>query len=122
MLKFWLESSKSKTIWSTLNAIKSVPYNFNFVMKYTIRLTSVLVVSLALLSCGKDETSCNNFSRGAQGMANNRDAQMSAAILVQVARVKRGDISTYVLQTTTIAAERQGYIVTTVEGQVVHVP
>ncbi|MFQ5771014.1 MAG: hypothetical protein ACE5HX_10795, partial [bacterium] len=98
MLKYWLESSNNRTIGSTPNAIKSVLPHFNFVMKYAIRLTSVLVVSLALLSCGKDETSGNNIRRGAQGMANNRDAQMSAAIPVQVARVKRGDISTYLLQ------------------------
>ncbi|MFQ5822571.1 MAG: efflux RND transporter periplasmic adaptor subunit [bacterium] len=95
----------------------------NFFNKYCIKLTGLfLTMSLALLGCGKDDANSHNFGQGARGMSDNRTSQMSAAIPVQVASVKRGDISMFLLQTTTIEAERQVDIITKVAGQVVKLP
>lgn len=80
-----------------------------------------LVVSLTLSGCGKDDTG-KNFNQGVQGMWGDRSSQMSAAIPVQVAPSRRGDISTFLLQTTTIEAERQVDVIAKVSGLVVELP
>ncbi|MCG8606308.1 efflux RND transporter periplasmic adaptor subunit, partial [bacterium] len=59
--------------------------------------------------------------RGGGDMFGDRGSQ-SAAIPVQVTAVKRGDISTFLLQTTTIEAEKQVDILAKVTGLVTELP
>lgn len=82
----------------------------------------VLAASLAFAGCGKDDAGGGHGGQGGRSMFGNADAQGSAAIPVQVAPVKRGDISQFLLHTTTIEAERQVDIVAKVAGQVVKLP
>ncbi|MFQ5639190.1 MAG: efflux RND transporter periplasmic adaptor subunit [bacterium] len=74
-------------------------------------------------NCGSDEGGGSNGSGRGRGMfSGGMNSQMSAAIPVQVAVAKRGDISTFLLQTTTIEAQRQVDILAKVAGQVVKLP
>jgi membrane fusion protein (multidrug efflux system) len=88
-------------------------------------LKSLLVLCIIVLSsmtvltgCGGDQVSGNTGRGGGEG----ENSKMSAAIPVQVAAVKRGDISLSLMQTTTIEAVRQVDILTKVSGQVVKLP
>ncbi len=75
-------------------------------------LLFILLLPLTITSCGnKDSNANNDAQRGG------RNSQ-SAAIPVQAEPVARGDISRFLLQTTTIEAERQVEILAKVSGQV----
>ncbi len=83
-------------------------------------LLHILLIMIFLgLGCGKDQAGSNNAD-GRQPGGNN--PQSVAAIPVQAAKVKRGDISNFLMQTTTIEAERHVNIPAKVSGQVVKLP
>lgn len=79
-----------------------------------------LIMSLFIFSCGNDKESANADSgrRGGFGSGN----PQNAAIPVQAVAAKKGEISRFLLQTTTIEAERQVDILAKVSGQVVKLP
>jgi len=79
-----------------------------------------LVIGIVSSGCGDKQASGNNPGEGR--MSAGRDSQLSAAIPVQVAPVKRGEISLFLMQTTTIEAERQVDILAKVSGQVIKLP
>ena len=99
--------SKHK-LYYTVNCLKSLLFLFITILSSTIVLTG----------CSGDQASGNND----RGSAEAENSKMSAAIPVQVAAVKRGDISLSLMQTTTIEAVRQVDILTKVSGQVVKLP
>jgi membrane fusion protein (multidrug efflux system) len=76
----------------------------------------VLIIGILLIACGDDQASGNNSSD--RPKSNKEDTQISASIPVQAAVVKRGEISLYLMQTTTIEAKRQVDILAKVSGQV----
>ncbi|MEE8397794.1 MAG: efflux RND transporter periplasmic adaptor subunit [Desulfobacterales bacterium] len=77
----------------------------------------MLILSLSLVNCGDKDAGDSTGNRG-KGPGNRR-AQNVAAIPVRAVAAERGDISTYLMQTTTIEPERQVDIVSKVSGQVV---
>lgn len=81
---------------------------------------SLLLAGVLAVSCG-DEGTNGGASRDMSRMrgASSREA---AAIPVRVATVERGDISTFLLHTTTIEAEKEVDVVAKVAGQVVSLP
>ncbi len=83
-------------------------------------LIALLGVSFFLAGCGSEESGGsqgrNGMSRG--GMNGRGGDARNAAIPVQVAEVRRGDISTFLLHTTTIEAEKQVDVLAKVAGQV----
>ncbi len=82
---------------------------------------ALFMVALLLVACGKDEETGGHDRRFSGGM--NRGMRGSqAAIPVQVAPVVRGDISTYLLHTSTIEAEKEVDVLAKVTGQVVKLP
>jgi membrane fusion protein (multidrug efflux system) len=84
-------------------------------------LTSILLISTILFSgCGSDQASGNQSND--LGKSERDNSKISAAIPVQVAAVKRGEISLSLMQTTTIEAIRTVDILTKVSGQVVKLP
>jgi RND family efflux transporter MFP subunit len=90
--------------------------------KIMFRFRALLLFSVAavmLFGCGGDEESGGGRRSGGNRMGGNGAAQQTAAIPVQVAEVRRGDISMYLLQTTTIEPIRQVDILAKVSGQVV---
>jgi len=92
-----------------LNLLKSVMF-----------LTAIpLMIAIVLPGCGDKNQAGGNKSTG-RGKSDN--SNIAAAIPVQVAAVKRGEISLSLLQTTTIEAIRQVDILTKVSGQVVKLP
>ena len=78
----------------------------------------IVFLGLVLAGCGGEDSGNGARQQNFGSMGNGAD-QMSAAIPVQVAPVKRGDISLYLLQTTTIEPIRQVDIVAKVAGHVV---
>ncbi len=70
------------------------------------------------MACRNDQKDNNRMSNRSGRM----DSSNPSAIPVQAAAVKRGDISTFLMQTTTIEAERQVDIMAKVSGQVVKLP
>jgi membrane fusion protein (multidrug efflux system) len=97
-----------------------VVFNSRNCIKSFLFLTGILLISAILLSgCGGDQASGNNNDRGKSDGDNPR---ISAAIPVQVAAVKKDDISLSLMQTTTIEAIRQVDILTKVSGQVIKLP
>lgn len=84
-------------------------------------LTVALFISLMILNCGGKPGDDNPDARGGPGSMRGRP-QNSAAIPVQVASIEKGDISTFLMQTTTIEAERQVDILSKVSGQVIKLP
>ena len=77
-----------------------------------------IVLMAFVVGCGnKDESN----RQGRPGMGGSRSSQ-KAAIPVQVAPVVRGDISLYLLHTSTIEAEKEVDVVAKVSGQVVKLP
>lgn len=84
------------------------------------RLAGLLVLSsLAAWGCGGNDENASG-SRDSMGMAG--QSQRSAAIPVQVAEVRRGDIAMFLLHTTTIEAEKQVDVLAKVTGQVTALP
>jgi membrane fusion protein (multidrug efflux system) len=90
-------------------------------IRYCVFLSGiVLILSLIFTGCGSDQT--NNNSIDAFNRSNSKDSNNSSAIPVQAVAAKRGDISNFLMQTTTIEAERQVDIMAKVSGQVVQLP
>jgi len=82
--------------------------------------TGLFATLVLLMGCGGDDTS---DGKKGSSMSGRRGGQRNtAAIPVQVASVRRGDISTYLLHTTTIEAEKQVDVLAKVSGQVVKLP
>lgn len=91
------------------------------IIKVVFRLSSVLAVVavLALAGCGGDTQQSGtqqDFPGAGMGMG------QQAAIPVQVAPVVRGNISTFLMYTSTVEAEREVDVVAKVAGQVVQLP
>lgn len=98
--------------------LKYMSYYFRFIIKQFFFFILVVMFLCSYLSgCGNDQASGKNS--GDRTGSNRRDTQISAAIPVQVMEAKRGDISLYLLQTTTIEAKRQVDILAKVSGQVI---
>jgi len=83
-------------------------------------MITFLMLFAVLAGCGDDQASGSNKNR--QGPPEGDDSELSAAIPVQVAAVRIGDISLSLMQTTTIEAIRQVDILTKVSGEVVKLP
>ncbi|MFQ5674954.1 MAG: efflux RND transporter periplasmic adaptor subunit [bacterium] len=97
-----------------------------FAQNLARRFFKNLIIALSLtlfLSCGDGQGGDNNgVRRGRGSMFSGMDSGVSAAIPVQVAAAQKGDISTFLMQTTTIEAERQVEILAKVAGQVIRLP
>jgi membrane fusion protein (multidrug efflux system) len=80
----------------------------------------IFLTSAVMINCGKDQEGTNaaNGRRGGFGGEN----PQNAAIPVKAVAAKKGDISRFLMQTTTIEAERQVDILAKVSGQVVKLP
>ena len=100
--------------------LKSIHQSKIKISKTKIAILAIFILNISTLfsGCGSDQAS-GNTKRGNSGEDN---AITSAAIPVQVAAVKRGDISLSLMQTTTIEAIRRVDILTKVSGQVVELP
>jgi len=89
--------------------------------KYFSLITGLLVVLILLIAgCGEKQPDGNN--PGGRGKSGKKNSQNSAAIPVQVEAATRGEISTFLMQTTTIEAERQVDVLAKVSGQVIKLP
>ncbi len=86
----------------------------------TAGLTVLAGLILLSVGCGGEESGTKG-SRTSSGMRGG-SKRSTAAIPVQVARVKRGDISRFLLHTTTIEAEKTVEVVAKVSGQVSRLP
>ena len=121
MRNLMLDQSENHTTSGTACDLKPGQRNSHRLIKHGSFLTSIfLVISLVLIGCGGDQADRNNTD--GRGMSAGKNSQISAAIPVQVAAAKRGDISMFLMQTTTIEAERQVDILAKVSGQVVKLP
>ncbi|RMD95845.1 MAG: efflux RND transporter periplasmic adaptor subunit, partial [Calditrichaeota bacterium] len=85
-------------------------------------LFALLAISLAgAVACGKKDSTSQQGRPGMSRTGGQFQSQQSA-IPVQVARVVRGNISTYLLMTSSIEAEKEVDVVAKVAGQVVELP
>lgn len=93
-------------------------------VKWTKILAMIVCVSIAasFFACGKENGANNNFRRQGMGGGWDMSGSGTAAIPVQVTPVKRGDISMFLLYTTTIEAEREVDVIAKVSGQVIKLP
>lgn len=82
-----------------------------------LKVASVLAMFTLLYACGSGEN--ENRAQNGRGMEGMGPGTEKAAIPVQTAVVKRGDISTFLLHTTTIEAEKVVDVVSKVAGHVV---
>ncbi len=120
MRKMILNHNYSHVTTGSLYYSKLVLFNWSYFVKSFIILTCILLIfSILLLGCGGDQASGNNNDHA---KSEGDKSKISAAIPVQVAAAKRGDISLSLMQTTTIEAIRQVDILTKVSGQVVKLP
>ena len=79
------------------------------------------IPSLSYFCCSKNQSDSNQAS-GRRFGPGGFDGQSAAAIPVQAVPVKRGELSLFLMQTTTIEAERRVDILAKVSGQVVELP
>ena len=95
------------------------PYRW---LKYPLLIVGLfLFMSLVLVNCGNDSEGTENPGNPRAG-ADRSNPQNVAAIPVQVVAAKKDDISLYLMQTTTIEAERVVEILAKVSGEVVKLP
>lgn len=121
MLNLMLDQNENRATSGTPCDRKPVQRNSHRLIKHYSFLTSIfLVMSFVLIGCRGDQADRNNTD--GRGMSAGMDSKNSAAIPVQVAAAKRGDISMFLMQTTTIEAERQVDVLAKVSGQVVKPP
>lgn len=83
--------------------------------------TGIILILSLLVSCGKkDESGRNGGAQGQRGfgMMGEMGGMSGAGVPVQVEAVKRADISTFLLNTTTLEAEREVEVLAKVSGQV----
>ena len=78
----------------------------------------MVLIAFLLVGCGSKDSG----DSGAAGHRMPGGDRSKAAIPVQVAPVVRGDISTYLLHTTSIEAQREVDLIAKVSGQVVKMP
>jgi membrane fusion protein (multidrug efflux system) len=97
------------------------PFGFYRLWKPILITCLCFGLGLFLFHCGRDQSE-GNRADGRRFGAGDFGAQNTAAIPVQAVPVKRGDISLFLMQTTTIEAERQVDILAKVSGQVVKLP
>ncbi len=95
-----------------------VPRNLRSIIRYHIFLISV-VLSLFFSFSGCTGDQANGTNTDGDNRSKRADAKISAAIPVKVAVAKKGDISMFLMQTTTIEAKRQVDILAKVPGQVI---
>jgi membrane fusion protein (multidrug efflux system) len=108
----------NNTTWWNLYHLIPMHGNSPHLLKHYLFLTSILVaISIAFMGCGDNKASSNNSDN--RRMSSIEESRVSAAIPVQVAAAKSGEISTFLMQTTTIEAERQVEIIAKVSGQVI---
>jgi membrane fusion protein (multidrug efflux system) len=114
-----MKNEKKKQIRSERHAyFKSVEDKFHcFIRDYMVIAGLLTVLGIMITGCGENNASNND---GAQ--FGGIDGQGAAAIPVQVAPVKKGEISLYIMQTTSIEAKRQVEILAKVSGQVIKLP
>ena len=106
----------------TFCSSKLAAHKFLYFIKSFISLSSILlIIGVLIQGCGSDRASGNN-SNDRRSPNSRGESKISAAIPVQVADVKRGDISLSLMQTTTIEAIRQVDILAKVSGQVISIP
>ena len=96
-----------------------IPFGFYCLRKPILITCLYLGLGLLLFHCGRDQSESNRADGRTFG-AGDFGAQNTAAIPVQAVAVKRGDISLFLMQTTTIEAERQVEILTKVSGPRLH--
>jgi membrane fusion protein (multidrug efflux system) len=112
------DQNRKKTACGPAAHHRSMQREFHRLIKRNLFITGLLfVMGFVITGCGENNASNND---GAQ--FGGRDGQGAAAIPVQVAPVKRGEISLYIMQTTTIEAKRQVEILAKVSGQVIKLP
>jgi membrane fusion protein (multidrug efflux system) len=97
--------------------VLSISRSCHMVRQYRIIFALLSAIGVFITGCGE-----NNASDGNRAAFGGQDGQGGAAIPVQVVPVKRGDISLYLMQTTTIEAKRQVDILAKVSGQVIKLP
>jgi membrane fusion protein (multidrug efflux system) len=98
--------------------LKSIRQKILYMIKRYVTIGGLLFfIGVLVSACGENNATTNDRQQfGA------REGQNSAAIPVQVAPVKKGEISLYLMQTTTIEAKRQVDILAKVAGQVIKMP
>ena len=85
------------------------------------KILNIFILSaIVVMGCGGDQAEGNKPDKNGDSEGDN--SKLSAAIPVQVAAVKRSNISLSLMQTTTIEAIRQVDILTKVSGQVIKLP
>lgn len=90
------------------------------IKKCTVVICIFLILGFLFAGCGDDQADRGNTH--SRNMSNNMDSQRSSAIPVKAVAAKIGDISMFLMQTTTIEAERQVDILSKVSGQVIKLP
>ena len=118
MGKLMFNQTGNRIIAEILYCFKLVPPDSQRMIKCFFFLTNiVLLLFIFLIGCEANQaggTNTDNSDRSTSG-----DSRMSAAIPVKVAVARRGDISMFLMQTTTIEAMRQVDILAKVSGQVI---
>ncbi|MFQ5605266.1 MAG: efflux RND transporter periplasmic adaptor subunit [bacterium] len=100
----------------------------NHLKKWMTPWFSLFILSCAIIfafmNCRNEESTGQNRNgrNRSHNMLAGMGSQNAAGIPVQVAEAKKGDISTFLMQTTTIEAERQVDVLAKVAGQVVKLP
>jgi membrane fusion protein (multidrug efflux system) len=118
MSKMMLYRRENSLTDSKFDCAKLISTNPLCLIKHFLFLPAVgLIIGIFLIGCGSDQASGNNSSD--RPKSNRGDTQISAAIPVQATAAKRGEISLFLMQTTTIEAKRQVDILAKVSGQVI---
>lgn len=89
-------------------------------IKYSLVFYLLTLTIFGISSCGNKQAE-NNQNFDGRGFGNGESPNV-AAIPVKAVAAERGEISTYLMQTTTIESERQVEIPAKVSGQVIELP
>ena len=121
MRKLLIGRNKSRVKKSMPYYLKYLPQDLLPLIKRTFIMSGMLVFLCSLsVGCGSDQASVGNNAD--QKKQDRGESQISAAIPVQAVAAKRGNISLFLMQTTTIEAKRQVDILAKVAGQVIKLP
>lgn len=122
MLQFIIDPIKNRNRYGIYHFLRSVLSHLSYFRNHSLFVVTVLLIMSAVgFNCGKNKQD-SNFSNGRAFGTGGGDFQNAAAIPVQAVAAEKGDISTFLMQTTTIEAERQVDILAKVSGQVVKLP
>jgi membrane fusion protein (multidrug efflux system) len=112
------EKNKKQLLPGAESSIISIWRKSGSLIKHFLTISGMLaVIGIFITGCGENNASTNDRQQFGNG-----EGQNVAAIPVQVAPVKKGEISIYIMQTTTIEAMRQVDILAKVSGQVIKLP